>query len=204
VDGGWKQNSEGLWEKKIGEETETLSLTIKTSNLSLFDKTTTLVANNWRDLGVEVQVEQYEQTGLVQSVIRTRDFQVLLFGLDMNRTQDLYPFWHSSQKDDPGLNISQYTNIAVDRILEKTKNTQDKNERLLLMEEVTNTISEEVPAIFLFAPSITYVLDEDIITAPIKSLGRTSDRFMNVSDWYAKTETVWPIFRKDDTPNNIN
>lgn len=204
IAGGWKQNSNSLWEKKINEETETLSLTIKTSNLPLFDKTTSIIADNWRALGVEVQVEQYEQTGLVQSVIRTRDFQVLLFGLDMNRTQDLYPFWHSSQKDDPGLNISQYTNIAVDRLLEKTKNTQNKDERQKLMEEVSGKLTEEVPAIFLFAPSVTYVVDEDIITTPIHSLGKTSDRFMNVSDWYAKTETVWPFFRKDNPVNDIN
>ena len=201
VDGGWKQNDSGFWEKKIDNETQTLGLTIKTTNLSLFDKTATIVADNWRALGVEVQVEQYEQTGLVQSVIRTRDFQGLLFGLDMNRTQDLYPFWHSSQKDDPGLNIAQYTNIAVDRLLEKTRNSQNPEERGRLLVEVSNAIGEEFPAIFLFAPSIAYVVDENIITTPMSSLGKPSDRFMNISAWYAKTETVWPIFRKDDLTN---
>lgn len=204
IAGGWKQNSTGLWEKKINDEVVSLSLTIKTSNLAFFDKTTSIVANNWRALGVEVQVEQYEQTGLVQSVIRTRDFQVLLFGLDMNRTQDLYPFWHSSQKNDPGLNISQYTNIAVDKLLEKTKNTQDKAARQTLMDEVSDILTEEVPAIFLFAPNVNYVLDQNIITTPLRSLGKASDRFMNVSDWYAKTETVWPFFRKDNSVNDIN
>ncbi len=202
--GGWKQNDSGFWEKKIDQETETLSLTIKTSNVSLFDKTATIIADNWRALGVEVQVEQYEQTGLVQSVIRTRDFQALLFGLDMNRTQDLYPFWHSSQKDDPGLNIAQYTNIAVDRLLEKTRNSQNQTERTQLLVDVSKAISEEIPAIFLFAPSIAYVVDERIITTPMPSLGKQSDRFMNVSEWYAKTETVWPFFQKDNLVNEIN
>ncbi len=204
IEGGWEQNDSGFWEKEIDNETETLSLTIKTSNLSLFDKTATIIADNWRALGVEVQVEQYEQTGLVQSVIRTRDFESLLFGLDMNRTQDLYPFWHSSQKDDPGLNIAQYTNIAVDRLLEKTRNSQNQAERNQLLVDVSNAISEEIPAIFLFAPSIAYVVDEKIITASMPSLGKQSDRFMNVIEWYAKTETVWPIFQKENLVNEIN
>lgn len=90
VKSGWTQNTAGFWEKEIDKSKETLSVTIKTSNSALFDKTATLIAEDWRKLGVEVQVEQYEQSGLVESVIRTRDFQALLFGLDMNRTEDLY------------------------------------------------------------------------------------------------------------------
>jgi len=203
--GGWKQNEDKIWEKKIDNSLETLSLTIKTSNNDIFEKTVDLVAEDWKKLGVEVQTEQYEQTGLVQSVIRTRDFQALLFGLDMNRTQDLYPFWHSSQKSDPGLNVAQYTNIAVDRLLEKTRNTQGKEERRQLLSDISAVIAEEHPAVMLFAPSVTYVLDKTVITSPIKSIGKPSDRFMNVSSWHAKSEIVWPIFQKEVTKDiNIN
>ena len=204
IEGGWEQNESGFWEKEIDDTVETLSITLKTSNSELFEKTVTIIADNWRTLGVEIQVEQYEQTGLVQSVIRTRDFQALLFGLDMNRTQDLYPFWHSSQRDDPGLNIAQYTNIAVDRLLEKTRNSQDDAERQQLLTEVSEALTKETPAIFLFAPSIAYVINEEIVPTPMQRLGKASDRFMNVRDWYAKTEVVWPIFQKDNVVNDIN
>ena len=206
IDGGWEQNEAGFWEKEIDDTVETLSFTLKTSNSDLFDKTATRLAATWRELGVEIQVEQYEQTGLVQSVIRSRDFQAVLFGLDTNRTEDLYPFWHSSQKEDPGLNISQYTNIAVDRLLEKTRNSKDSAERAQLQNEVSTAINAETPAIFLFAPSIAYVIDKTITTTPMSTLGKPSDRFMNVSNWYAKTEVVWPIFQNDstDTINEIN
>ena len=202
--GGWKKNSSGIWEKKIDQATETLSITIKTSNSEFFNQAVTRIAEDWIALGAEVQVEQYEQTDLVQSAIRTRDFQALLFGLDMNRTEDLYPFWHSSQKDDPGLNIAQYTNIAVDKLLEKTRNSQNKTDREQLLLEISNTISEEAPAVFLFSPSMTYVVDEEIVTTPMHQLGKPSDRFMDVSNWYAKTEVVWPIFQKENIVNDLN
>ena len=78
-EGGWKQTESGQWQKRIGQDTETLSLTIRTGNSSLFEATATAVADMWRELGVDVEIEQYEQTGLVQSVIRARDFQALLF-----------------------------------------------------------------------------------------------------------------------------
>ncbi len=194
---GWKKNEAGFWEKKIDNNLEILSLTIKTSNSEIFSKTVNVVVDDWRRLGVDVQVEQYEQTGLVQSVIRTRDFDALLFGQDMNRTQDLYPFWHSSQKDDPGLNVAQYTNVTADRLLEQIRNSQDKEEQNKLLIEVGTLITEESPAVFLFAPNINYVIDKSIITATMPTLGKPSDRFMNVSDWYAKTESLWPIFHNE-------
>jgi peptide/nickel transport system substrate-binding protein len=193
--GGWKQTESGQWQKRLGQETETLSLTIRTGNSSLFDATATAVADTWRELGVDVEIEQYEQTGLVQSVIRSRDFQALLFGLDMNRSQDLYPFWHSSQKDDPGLNVAQYTNISVDTLLEEARNTSDSETQLRLTKEISDIITTETPAVFLYAPSITYVIDKEITSAPMTRLGKPSDRFMNIENWHASTDVVWPIFK---------
>lgn len=195
IRGGWKKNNNGLWEKKIDQGNEILAVTIRTGNSDLFNKVANMVAEDWRRLGVEVQVEQYEQTGLVQSVIRSRDFQALLFGLDMNRLQDLYPFWHSSQKDDPGLNISQYTNVTVDRLLEQAKTTQDENEQQKILNEISDIITSETPAIFLFAPSLTYVIDREIQNAPMTRLGKPADRFMNIANWHARTDIVWPIFQ---------
>jgi peptide/nickel transport system substrate-binding protein len=198
IKGGWKQNATGFWEKEIDKSTELLSITIKTSNTGLFEKTANIVADEWRKLGVEVQIEQYEQSGLVESVIRTRDFQALLFGLDINRTEDMYPFWHSSQKDDPGLNISQYTNITVDNLLKKAKTAKDQTERDKVITEINHIISQEIPAIFLFAPNMTYVIDKDISVASMNKLDKPSDRFMNINDWHANSENLWPIFQNKD------
>jgi peptide/nickel transport system substrate-binding protein len=195
--GGWRKTESGSWVKRIDGIDEILGLTIKTGNSQFFEATANLIAEDWRRLGVEVQIEQYEQTSLVQAIIRTRDFQTLLFGLDMNRSQDLFPFWYSSQRDDPGLNIAQYTNLTVDRLLERARTIQDNQERQLVLNEIAETITSEYPAIFLFAPSLTYVLHQDIALELVRPIGRPSDRFMNVASWYARSETVWPFFDRN-------
>lgn len=200
--GGWVQNSLGLWEKNLGGSPETLRLTIKTSNLPLFSAVANYVTEEWRALGVEVQVEQFDQADLIQSVIRPRDFEALLFGIDMNRTGDLYPFWHSSQRDDPGLNVAQYTNIAVDHLLEDAREVQDKSERARKLEEAADRISAENPAALLFAPSLTYVVANNITVTPLPySIHNQSDRFTNITSWYASTDTLWPFFKNSTTGN---
>lgn len=194
--GGWKQNETGQWQKRLGDSTETLTLTLRTGNSPQFERTAQLIAEWWRAIGVEVQVEQYEQNGLVQSVIRTRDFDTLLFGLDLNREQDLYPFWHSSQKDDPALNIAQYANVTVDGLLETARASTDAALRSEEQKKAAQIIATEVPAIFLYAPSITYVIDTRIEPTAFTAISRPTDRFMNITQWYANTDAVWPFFNR--------
>lgn len=193
-DGDWSQNDIGQWEKRIDGQDVPLAFTISTSNTPLFTTVANEVAAQWRALGVEVELAQYEQSGLVQSVIRTRDFESLLFGIDLNRAQDLYPFWHSSQQDDPGLNIAQYANITVDDLLEEARAEQDRDARIETTLAAATTIADEAPAVFLFAPTLVYATDAALVTPPINNLSTPSDRFMNVSEWYTRTSRLWPWF----------
>lgn len=194
---GWRKNNVGLLEKQIDGSTETLSVTLRTSNAPLFNDITEVIKRQWEAIGVEVVVEQFEQTGLVQSVIRPRDFSALLFGIDMSRSEDLYPFWHSSQKDDPGLNIAQYTNLTVDALLEKARTEQDEKERITALRQASAIIAEELPAIFLFQPLMTYVVAENFIVPPITQISRPSDRFNNTAEWYTDSDELWTFFQQD-------
>jgi peptide/nickel transport system substrate-binding protein len=192
---GWLKNNLGLLEKQVDGTAETLSFTLKTSNTPLFNEISEIVVEDWKAVGVDVAIEQFEQTDLVQSVIRPRDFEALLFGLDMNRSGDLYPFWHSSQKDDPGLNIAQYTNVTVDTLLQSARTEQDVVKREQTQREASTLIESERPALFLFKPRMTYVVADGIIVADMNAIAKPSDRFSSVDTWYTDSDTLWNIFK---------
>jgi len=192
--GGWQRNDEGVWQKKIDDDTVTLAVTLTTSNTPLFEATARHIAASWEAIGIVVQINQFEQADLVQGIIRPRDFQALLFGADVGRTVDLYPFWHSSQKDDPGLNIAQYTNITADKLLNNLRDITDTVEKTKLANELTTIIKSDTPAIFLFVPNFTYVIDNDVVLVPFTKLGKPSERFANVADWHITSSNLWPIF----------
>ena len=195
---GWEFNELGFWEKEIDDQPVTLSITLRTSNAPLFESLVNNIAEQWKEIGVEVTTEQFEQTGLVQSVIRPRDFQALLFGLDMSRSYDLYPFWHSSQQDDPGLNIAQYANVTVDELLETARTEQSEPTRHEALSEASGIITEECPAIFLFQPTLTYIVSKEVTVAEMNNLGRPADRFTNVTEWHTESDSLWHLFRDDD------
>jgi len=193
--GNWTKNSNGIWEKTIDKEITPLGVTLKTSNSPLFATLADTITKQWEAFGVQVTVEQFEQTGLVQSVIRPRDFEALLFGLDMSRSHDLYPFWHSSQQDDPGLNIAQYANVEVDKLLEKARVEPYGPTRNELLLSASTIISNEQPAIFLFQPTFTYVISKNMFISDMAELGRPTDRFSNITEWYTESDSLWPLFR---------
>lgn len=195
--GGWTKNNLGFWEKEIDKDKVVLGVTLKTSNNPLFDVLVNSISKQWQELGVEVTTEQFEQTGLVQSVIRPRDFEALLFGLDISRSYDLYPFWHSSQQNDPGLNISQYANVEVDTLLQRARTEQNETTRAALLQEASEIINKEHPAIFLFQPTMTYLVSNDMTIPEIHTIGRPSDRFSNITEWHTEKDSLWPMFRNN-------
>ncbi len=192
--GGWSKSEQGTWQKVIDKTTVTLSVSLDTANAPLFDQTANSIADVWKTLGVEVRIAQFEQNDLVQSVIRTRDFEALLYGADVGRQIDMYPFWHSSQKNDPGLNIAQYTNITVDSLLQSARAQKDETLRTEDIHKIEAIIADEKPAIFLFIPTFGYVLDTTITATPFSDLSKPSERFANISQWHIKSNNVWPLF----------
>jgi peptide/nickel transport system substrate-binding protein len=193
---GWRKNDNGIWEKRVAGDVITLQFTLRTANNPLFEQTANRLAEAWRAVGIPVQVEQYEQSALLQNVIRPRDYETLLFGLEMGRAVDLYPFWHSSQREDPGLNIAQYANIEVDRLLTEARKNNDLEQRKTLSNQVNAIIANEYPAVFLFTPSISYVTPALSVIPDLDMISRPHERFMNIETWYNHNEKVWPIFQE--------
>ena len=115
----------------------------------------------------------------------------MLYGLIVGDNPDQYPFWHSSQIDFPGLNLSRYVNRKLDGILEKARETSVEDERSKLYTQFQDVVLEEKPAIFLYTPIYTYATTDDVRGATVGQIFTPSDRFADVTKWYIKTKRAW-------------
>lgn len=198
LDDGWEVDEEtGTLIRETDEGTQRLSFSITTSNTLELKSVASIVAESWRALGAEVDLRFFETSDLNQNVIRPRDYEVLLFGEIVGRELDLFSFWHSSQRNDPGLNIALYASITADSLLEKARTTTDEEERYTLLQEFEEEVRAEVPAIFLYAPLFIYVVPESIQNLSLGPVTTSAERFSNVHEWYKETEKVWPLFQKN-------
>lgn len=195
-DGGWKVNAETqIWEKTIDGTLTPLQFSITTANSSTFNNTAEFLKNQWGTLGADVSVKQFEQSDLTQAIIRPRDYETLLFGTQLGRSLDFYSFWHSSQRNDPGLNVSLYANITTDSILSEMRRKLEPEERQEVLMKFAEELNKETPAIFLYAPELLYIFPNRVVGATFTGVGEPQERFSNVYDWYIQTESIWPIFK---------
>ena len=167
---------------------EILTITLTTVDQPENTKTANLIAKFWRQIGFEVKIEIISSTKISREVIKPRQYQALLFGIIVGSNPDPYPFWHSSQVQDPGLNLALFSNRKADTLLEDARKTADETERTSLYEQFQDLLIAEVPAIFLYNPTYTYVIDQQIKGFQIDRIIIPADRFNNLSDWFTKTK----------------
>ena len=178
--------------KTLKKASSTLDITLATANTDEMKKVAEMIKSDWEKIGVHTTLAVYEVSDLNQSVIKDRDFQALLFGTITQNPSDLYAFWHSSQRTYPGLNISNYVSKKLDTNLETLRTSEDELARISAYDEVKKEFSEEVPGIFLFAPSLIYITNDKVIS-PLPSYSfDNSSRFTLIESWYRYTDKVWP------------
>lgn len=197
---GWNKNSEGFLEKSSTDNKKTttsnIEFSISTSSSPELVKAANIIKENLLAIGIKVDIKTFEVGNLNQDVIRPRKYEALLFGQIINNESDLYAFWHSSQRKDPGLNIAMYTNAKVDKILEDAFSINNEEERVKKYIQFEEEIKKDMPAIFLYSPNFIYVVSKDLRGLDIRSITSPSNRFANVYSWYIKTDNIWKIFIK--------
>jgi len=151
------------------------------------------VKEQWSSFGVEVDIITLSVSELERDIIKPRDYQVLLFGEILSLIPDPFPFWHSSQVKDPGLNLSVYDNKQVDRLLEQMRREMDKEERIGLYDEFQSILLKDTPAIFLYDEPLLYITNSNIkgISENGSVIADPSKRFANITNWYIKTKRTF-------------
>jgi len=193
---GWTFNESGVYEKKTKKETEILSFSISTSDAPELKALAQSAQRRWQQLGARVDVKIFEVGDLNQNIIRPRKYDTLLFGEVLGRDLDLYPFWHSSQRSDPGLNIALYTNSKVDKILEEYRKTTDENTKKAYLLEFKIEIRTDTPAVFLYAPQFIYITPIQVKNIIVGQPTTSGERFLGIHQWYINTNQIWKIFNK--------
>ncbi len=191
---GWTLNANGVYEKKSKKDTQTLEFSLSTSNAPELKKTADLIKQQWAAIGANVTVKIFETGDLNQNVIRARKYDALLFGEIIGRDLDLFAFWHSSQRNDPGLNIALYANSKVDKLLEDARTIADNNRRLDKYSQVEDAIAADIPAVFTYSPDFIYILPERVQGVTINHITTPEDRFNGINKWYIDTDQVWKVF----------
>ena len=143
---------------------------------------------------VDVSILAPGQDFLV-NVIRPRNYDILLYEIELGSDPDLFAYYHSSQVKENGLNLSNYSStIASDSVLaaRRTIDTTIRNAKYVTF---LKTWVEDVPAIGIYQSNLSYFVNKNVRTFSTDNrLVTATDRFEDVTHWATEKTS------KDRTP----
>lgn len=138
----------------------------------------------WEPLGAEVSINVVGAQDLATSVIPQRAYDVLIYGVDLGYGIDLYPFWHSSQISEQGLNFANFASVEADKILEEARLTTDSKKRQELHDKFNDILEADVPAIELEDVNWEFAAPKTISGIESHSGYTGADRFRFINEWH--------------------
>lgn len=189
---GWKVVGN---QRKKGEQVLQLSfVTLKGSDFESIARELVKVWQETLHITVDLRVVDPNDASqnVLQSVLRPRGFDVLLYELVLGGDADVFAYWHSSQANQSGLNFANYNSAVADDALAAGRTKQSAKQRVSKYQAFTKHWQSDVPALALYQVQLDY-----IHLRSVSALGESvrlvypTDRFADVIYWTVRQDSVY-------------
>ena len=189
---GWVKNSKGIREK----DGQKATINVSTTSIYNYKKSAEEIASQLKKLGFDVNttiIDKDDKLGtFVQTILQPRNYGILVYEVDMGADSDIYPFWHSSQASQKGLNFSNYSDAIADDLLLNARTAQTFDDKKTQLTKFTRRWINNSVAIGLGQTKVSYVFRKSV--QPYSAGNKfvvDIDRYSDVIYWSAKKETLY-------------
>ncbi len=146
-------------------------------------------------LGFGVVMNIYDETkasaDFFSAVVRTRDYDILIYEVDLGVSADPFVYYSSLQASGVGWNFSNYSNSLADDALISARTTMNAKLRKTKFESFLKRWVQDVPAIGLYQSTMTYSHMPNVkIYSDNSELTDVLDRFSDVQNWASRKTNV--------------
>jgi ABC-type transport system substrate-binding protein len=145
------------------------------------------IARIWKEeLDIEVAVEVLD-TGDFQKALKSRDYDLVLFGQDFSQNPDAFSMWHSFESG--ALNLSNLTSEPIDLLIEEIRFSGARSDVFSLGDQLRDII----PVMALATPQYNILVSQKLkgFSETFGKLRAHHDRLVGMSDWYFFEERDW-------------
>ncbi len=147
------------------------------------------LAAEWKeqleDIGFKVDLSIYSPgQDFIVNIVRQRNYDILLYEVELGVDLDLFAYYHSSQASATGLNLSNYANALVDDLILSARTTMSTTGRAAKYETFLRRWVQDVPAIGIYQASLVYYFNKNVRAfSEDDRLIYATDRFVDVEYW---------------------
>ena len=189
---GYKYNNEG---KIIDADGNTMTLSVAVQKRETIATVAERLAEQLKKLGFEVTLSEVDEaqatTDFFASTVQPRNYDILVYGIDMGVNADPFVYYSSTQATNSGWNFSNYADGLMDDALLSARTTMKKDLRKAKYESFLKMWVNNVPAIGLYRQSLNYYYAKYVdIYSEDAVLTNTLDRFADVQFWSSEKRTA--------------
>jgi peptide/nickel transport system substrate-binding protein len=189
---GWLLNPDTNIREKEGKA---LQITFKTTaGNTMREEVQELIAENWMDIGVEVNIENEHPAPFFTTTLRERKFKgptAAMYAWVMGPNSNLFYMLNSKniptkENDFTGQNYTGFQHDLVDQYTEKILSSLNKSEIYSYLTKIQTIVTQELPSIPLYYRPIVNAVHKNL--ANFKPSGTNSAHTWNANYWYWKSE----------------
>lgn len=167
---------------------EGASIRLATVNTGYFPALSENLEYQLENLGFKVETTLYAPgQEFLTSVIRPRNYDILLYEVELGSDPDLFAYYHSSQAVENGLNLSNYVNSTASDLLLAARGTMDYSLRAAKYQSFLKHWVDDVPALGIYQVSLSYYVNKNVRSFSEEDrLVTALDRFSDVLYWSAR------------------
>lgn len=168
---------------------ERLQLKLVTRKNSEFEKALTVLSGQWRQLGVDVQVQVVDNNQeFTQQILQQRAYDVLLYELVIGSDPDVFAYWHTKGPQ----NFSSYSDIISDDALASARARSDEALRAVKYIAFAKQWLADAPAIGLYQSDSIYVRSKSVSSlTKDEVIVDPNEHYAGVKYWTADRGTVY-------------
>lgn len=175
AEAGWKPGPDGI----LAKDGRRFSLSLMTdAGHKAREQVMLAVRQSWADLGMEVKAGVQERNSFVMQRVLKGDFDAVLLQSSVQVDPDISRRFHTNSIRN-GQNFLNYSNPAVDRLLQEGLTTADPEKRKQAYFELQRIMAEDLPQISLFHPKTMYAFKPQL--QGIKP--SPANLFWNAEEW---------------------
>ena len=141
------------------------------------------VAEDWRALGLVVELVERDPVVIAVDHLRTGDFELALVDIAIGHDPDLYPLLASSQARSGGANVSGLQDPALDRLLEAAREPADEASRIEAFKALQERLRSSTYLLPLAWPDVVTVVSNRVVGPAVRQVSDGSERFGDVLTW---------------------
>ncbi|HYG57165.1 MAG TPA: ABC transporter substrate-binding protein [Symbiobacteriaceae bacterium] len=154
---GYKMNAQGIMEK--GGQPLKLGFYASSGN-ALIEGIASIAKKNWKDIGVDLDVQLMDFNALTDNYMKPGKFDVSFSGFSLGLDPNQMTLFHSSAVS--GFNRGRYSSAKVDELLEQGVRESDPTKRKAIYSEYQKTLVDDAPVILVYANKYTDVVSKKV------------------------------------------